>query len=450
MGVGKASGDQRVAACGAICESAHWEFEMARSIGTFYEFFAGAGMARAGLGERWRCLFANDFDHKKAATYCRNWGGETMYCADVRAVTTADLPGVADLVWASFPCQDLSLAGAGAGLKGERSGTFWPFWDRMTRLGREGRAPALIVLENVYGALTSHGGGDFQAICRTLHEGGYRFGALIVDAALFVPQSRPRLFIVAVRNDVEIPGFLEEWAPAEPFYPRTLRTAYGKLPRELQKNWIWWRVETPPARESGLADLIEDEPADVAWHTPQETEKLLAMMNAVHLDKVRAAQKAGRRMVGGVYKRTRRDETGRKVQRAEVRFDDVAGCLRTPVGGSSRQSIVVVEGRRVRSRLLSGRETARLMGLPDAYVLPGNYNETYHLTGDGVVAPVVRHLADQIFEPVLASISKVSVIPCEQNKRLKEKIEAFNDCFRCRPEEISYVSFEAGRKRSVT
>ncbi|PPD02266.1 MAG: DNA (cytosine-5-)-methyltransferase, partial [Methylocystis sp.] len=113
----------------------------------FYEFFAGGGMARAGLGDGWRCLFANDFDRKKAESYRANWGGEALHVGDVRELSTAQLPGRADLVWASFPCQDLSLAGAGAGLKGERSGTFWPFWDLMKALREEGRAPSVIVLE---------------------------------------------------------------------------------------------------------------------------------------------------------------------------------------------------------------------------------------------------------------------------------------------------------------
>jgi DNA (cytosine-5)-methyltransferase 1 len=106
-------------------------------------------------------------------------------------------------------------------------------------------------------------------------------------------------------------------------------------------------------------------------------------------------------MVGTVYKRTRLDERGAKVQRAEVRFDDVAGCLRTPAGGSSRQVIIVVDGKKVRSRLISARETARLMGLDEDYKLPKNYNEAYHLTGDGVAVGVVRHLAEHIFEPLL-------------------------------------------------
>ena len=370
-------------------------------VGTFYEFFAGAGMARAGLGDRWRCLFANDFDRKKAATYTINWGADHLLCGDVRNVTMDDLTDVADLVWASFPCQDLSLAGGGAGLKGERSGTFWPFWRLMTALADESRAPSVIVLENVCGTLTSHGGKDFKAICKALRDGGYRFGALVIDAALFVPQSRPRLLIVAVRKGVPIPNTLCEDEPARAFHTRSLRNSFEKLPANLKESWIWWCLPVPPSRNAGFSDLVEEEPNDVHWHTPAETRKLLDMMSDVNLGKVRTAEMEERRVIGTVYKRTRRDSTGRKVQRAEVRFDDIAGCLRTPAGGSSRQLVLVVEGSNVRSRLISSRETARLMGLPDDYILPDNYNEAYHLTGDGVVVPVVRFLADSLIEPVV-------------------------------------------------
>lgn len=371
-------------------------------VGTFYEFFAGAGMARAGLGDQWRCLFANDFDRKKAATYSRNWGGDHLLCDDVRNVTTDDLTGIADLAWASFPCQDLSLAGGGAGLKGERSGTFWPFWGLMTALASESRAPSVIVLENVCGTLSSHGGKDFNAICKALHDGGYRFGALVIDAVLFVPQSRPRLLIVAVREDIPIPERRCNKGPARVFHPHSLRNAFDKLSVDLKNKWIWWRLPIPPSCKIAFSELVEENPRDVSWHTDFETRKLLNMMTDINLDKVRSATREGRRMVGTVYKRTRRDAAGRKVQRAEVRFDDIAGCLRTPAGGSSRQLILVIEGNSVRSRLISSRETARLMGLPDDYVLPENYNEAYHLTGDGVVVPVVGFLAKALIEPVVA------------------------------------------------
>ncbi len=356
-----------------------------RRVGYYYEFFAGGGMARAGLGENWTCTFANDFDPKKCNTYKANWGDLEIKHDDVCHITTANLPGQSNLVWASFPCQDLSLAGNGAGLNGGRSGTFWPFWDLMKKLGSDNRAPDTIVLENVCGTIHSHGGKDFVAILSAFQGSGYKFGAFVVDAALFLPQSRPRLFIIASRNTLEIPKELTSPEPCSPWHTKALVSAFNSLTEEIKTNWIWWNLPLPQKRKTELFDLIEDEPKSVAWHSMEETQHLLSMMSEINLEKVKRAQSFGHKVVGTVYKRTRTNHLGERVQRAEVRFDNIAGCLRTPVGGSSRQLIIVIEGQKIRSRLMSARETARLMGLPDEYILPANYNEAYHLTGDGVV-----------------------------------------------------------------
>lgn len=92
-------------------------------------------------------------------------------------------------------------------------------------------------------------------------------------------------------------------------------------------------------------------------------------------------------------------------QRAEVRFDGISGCLRTPVGGSSRQTVILVENGHVRTRLLSPREAARLMGVPENYPLPSAYNDAYHLFGDGVAVPVVRWLENYLLSPLALSRS---------------------------------------------
>lgn len=68
----------------------------------YYEFFAGGGMARAGLGAGWQCIFANDFDQMKAATYAANWGSDDLLCEDVAKVTTAQLPRHADILGHHF------------------------------------------------------------------------------------------------------------------------------------------------------------------------------------------------------------------------------------------------------------------------------------------------------------------------------------------------------------
>ena len=375
---------------------------------TFCEFFAGGGMARAGLGCSWRCLFANDFDERKVSTYKANWGaGHIMHC-DVASLAISDLPTeAADLVWASFPCQDLSLAGSYRGLGREhddsrtRSGTFWPFWKLMRSLVEHSRAPRTIVLENVFGCLTSHGGRDFAAIASALSDSDYNFGATVIDASDFVPQSRPRVFFIAAHGDHAIPKSLAGLEPQEFWHPATLVHAYERIDVQAKKKWVWWNLARPARRNSVFADVIEDEPTGVTWHTAAQTNYLLQLMSPLNRRKVEEAKRTGRRTVGAVYRRTRPDEYGVSRQRAEARFDDTAGCLRTPAGGSSRQTIVLVEGESVRSRLLSAREAARLMGLGDDYRLPQRYNDAYHVCGDGVCAPVVRHIAAHVLEPIL-------------------------------------------------
>jgi len=372
--------------------------------GAYYEFFAGGGMARAGLGDGWSCSFANDISEKKAESYRANWGGDHLTVANVFDLKASNLPGTADLAWGSFPCQDLSLAGNGQGLDGERSGAFWGFWNLVRALNKDGRKPRMIVLENVYGTLTSHDGKDFEQIAKAVVREGYVFGALVIDAVHFAPQSRPRLFIVGVCSNAVVPDATHAAIPSPAWHPDAVIRAYHRLPDAAKAAWRWWNPPLPTQRAGTLDDIIEREPTGVRWHTAVETQKLLSMMTEVHRRKVMEAQRLGGLKAGSIYRRTRNG-----IQRAEVRFDGVAGCLRTPAGGSSRQTIMVVDGPNVRTRLISPREAARLMGLPETYELPARYNDAYHLLGDGVVVPVVAHLREHVLTPVLqANAAEVS------------------------------------------
>jgi DNA (cytosine-5)-methyltransferase 1 len=156
---------------------------------SFYEFFAGGGMARTGLGRAWKCEFANDISPMKATAYRRNFkeaDGVFAQC-DINALDAESLPGRADLIWASFPCQDLSLAGSGKGLKGSRSGLIWSLLDITRKLKQQGRGPKAIVLENVVGLLNSKNGQDFYDILGALRKDGFIFGTLMMDAVHFLP-----------------------------------------------------------------------------------------------------------------------------------------------------------------------------------------------------------------------------------------------------------------------
>jgi DNA (cytosine-5)-methyltransferase 1 len=365
-----------------------------------WEFFAGGGFARLGLEPDFICTFANDIDPGKAAAYRAAFPpGAEMYEGDVWKLAPSKLPGAASLAWASFPCQDLSLAGARRGLAAPRSGAFWGFHHLIEKLRDEGRAPHVLALENVTGLLSSHGGADFTALLHALDDLGFRAGAIEIDAALFTPQSRPRLFILATRNP---PAHLAASGPGGPFHTQAMRNAVARLPDGLRKRFVWWRLDAPPKRNTRLIDLLDESCEN--WNTPEQTEKLVLQMSPLQRARLEAMQESGRREVGAVFRRIR-IEHGVRVQRAEARFDGLAGCLRTPAGGSSRQLLLFVEGKTLRSRLLSPREAARLMGVPDHYPLPPRQTAALHLVGDGVCVPVVRWLSQHLLAPLAGAAS---------------------------------------------
>lgn len=364
---------------------------------TFLEFFAGGGMARIGLGPAWRCLLANDIDAAKCASYRANFGGDHLVEGDIAAINVEDLPRQAvDLVWGSFPCQDLSLAGARGGMGARRSGAFFPFWSLIEGLVETGCAPRIIAIENVAGLLTSNGGRDFACVADLMAEAGYAVTAAVLDARHFTPQSRPRLFILGFANGLKPPEAPEPLS--EETAPPALVAAQALLSRSAQSRWFWLGAAPRLSRNIRLSHIVDWDAPD--WHEPEQTQKLIAMMAPHQRARIDNIIRNGARRAGAAFRRTR-TENGETVQRVEARFDGLAGCLRTPAGGSSRQIIFAIENGAVRSRLLSPREAARLMGLPEDYILPQSANAALKLCGDGVAVPVVRWLADTVFEPAL-------------------------------------------------
>lgn len=361
------------------------------------DFFAGSGLVRFGLEPEFQTIWANDNSAKKRDVYVANNPPEEFHLGSIQNVRGTDLP-FADLAWASFPCQDLSLAGDLNGMKmGTRSGLFWE-WTRVIQELREvGKRPPILVAENVVGFVVADRGKHFKQAYLALRALGYRVGAVVVDAQGFVPQSRPRAFVVAVSEDIPIEGLCQT-LPTEPFHPAGLvRTSFLVNDPE----WVWWSLPVPSGKTPSFADLCE---RDAPCELPSSTREICSMLAPLHQRKLRAATAVGGLFVGTAYKRTRPDEQGKKVQRLEIRFDGVAGCLRAPNGGSSRQTVILVDEGKVRSRLMTVRECARLMGAPDTYKLPGSYNDGYRAMGDAVVVPVTRWLTRRLLAPLAARI----------------------------------------------
>jgi DNA (cytosine-5)-methyltransferase 1 len=358
----------------------------------FAEFFAGIGLMRIGL-ERggWHIVFANDIDHDKWKMYRDHFGdtGEFVL-GDVHHLDVDSVPGVA-LATASFPCNDLSLAGARQGLAGAQSSAFWGFIDILTKMGR--RRPPMVLLENVTGFLTSHDGSDFRDALLALNRLGYAVDAFIVDAVRFVPQSRQRLFVVGTKTEI-IPA-LNDKTPK--FYQSECR------PSTLADFIYWhgditWKIRPlPPLPTSTLKlkDIIEElSPNSQMWWSRERCEYLLNQMSPKHRAEAEAMIQGNRVSYGTVFRRIRHGKS-----MAELRTDGVAGCLRTPRGGSGRQILVAAGKNRFAVRLLTPLECARLMGTGE-FIIKTSLNQALFGFGDAVCVPVIEWIARNYLNPV--------------------------------------------------
>lgn len=352
------------------------------------DFFAGSGLVKLGLQPAFDTVWSNDVSEKKAAVFRANFGNEGFALADIKTIAGATLPS-ADLAWASFPCQDLSFAGNLLGIReGTRSGLFWEWIRVLDELSESKRPPRVLVAENVVGFLVANDGADFRVAYRALRDRGYLAGATVIDARHFVPQSRPRAFLIAAREGTDLRG-LSQSGPSEPFHPSSVVRAASAVG---DPAWVWWSLPLPTSRVPPLATLIESSVRGELVNRAVFDESL----SPTNLEKVRALTRLGRLSVGTAYKRTRPSVDKRKKTRLELRFDGLAGCLRTAKGGSSRQILVTVKGDEIRTRLMTVRECARLMGAPDSFHIPGGYNDGYGAMGDAVVVQVTKWLSDNL------------------------------------------------------
>lgn len=362
---------------------------------TALEFFAGIGLARigleaAGFAVRW----ANDIEADKYALYHGHFGhtpGHRYDVGDIAEVSADQLPRRTSLAWVSSPCTDLSVAGNRDGLNGAQSSAFWHVIRLLHDLDED--KPYTVVLENVLGLASSHGGSDLRAAIRAFNSLGYSVDVLTLDAKRFIPQSRPRLFVIGVLDNMVI--------------HRDTNTA-------LRPSWLQWvfddpelithqaHLPSPPlGTVFGLSDIVEDLPLDDArWWDRERTRRFVDSLSGIQRDRVDALQASLWPQYRTAYRRTR---AGRAVW--EVRQDDIAGCLRTARGGSSKQALVRLGNGDLHIRWMTPREYARLMGADD-YVLNGaRPNQALFGFGDAVAVPVVQWLAQHYLMPLITGSS---------------------------------------------
>lgn len=349
------------------------------------EFFAGIGLVRMALERAgWEVRFANDIDPMKFTMYRDNFGGQDFFLGDMASIPGKRVPNVA-LATASFPCVDLSLAGNRIGLNGGQSSAYWKFQKLIEEMGD--RRPPAILLENVVGLLSSGGGQDLRSIIASLCKFGYAADLLIVDAVHFVPQSRPRLFVIG--SLIARPTQLSDL----PFHEARPRQVVEFIQKHPDLKWSHLPLPPLPPKQRNLADLVE-RLNDTApeWWSADRRAHLFNQMSLAHRKVLRHLTESKRLVFATVYKRVRPAGC-----RAELRADGVAGCLRTPRGGSSKQFIIQTGRGAWRVRNMTAREYARLQGVPDSFKITVPYNQALFGFGDAVCVPAVEWIVRNAF-----------------------------------------------------
>jgi DNA (cytosine-5)-methyltransferase 1 len=355
------------------------------------EFFAGIGLTRLGLEPAgFDVVWSNDWEPTKHAMYEGHFGTgheHTYVVGDIEKVSGANMPDL-DFAWASFPCTDLSLAGWRKGLAGDASGTFYA-WARILREMGD-RMPRVVAAENVVGLATSHGGDDLRVAVKTLNGLGYSVDVLTLDARRFVPQSRPRMFLVGSLDPViettqPNPWLRPEWLSFI-FDDEDLVTHQAELP------------DPPKPMSTGFTKTADKvAPGDEQWWDSNRVAafiKSLSPLQSARLNKLIAKKATSYRTA---YRRTRNG-----VALWEIRADDIAGCLRTARGGSSKQAVVRAGNGKVMVRWMTPHEYAVLMGAPD-YRLDGlRATQVMFGCGDAVVVPVIEWLATHYLAPLVS------------------------------------------------
>lgn len=335
-----------------------------------------------------------------------------FYLEDVWQTDTIvdQIPQSPFLATASFPCTDLSLAGYGQGFDGTRSSTYFGFIKVLQALGAD--KPKLVMLENVTGFLTSKGGSDFVRAVSTLAAEGYWIDCVVLDAKYFVPQSRPRVFVIGFHESLKCNRIIrqgegrlfdDEWQTAIDTAGSLRPASLLRLMAEtsLPTGWATVHLHKPETVEYRL-DRVLDNDEEQEWWSQEYTSKHYSMMEAPSRNRVDELVKSGATIAGTAFRRTRRGKT-----RLEVRFD-IAGCLRTPKGGSAKQIVVAIKHGKIRMRWMSAREYARLQGDEDFNITVPPLQAMYGF-GDGVCVPVIEWIDCNILTPVYKSCQAVAV-----------------------------------------
>jgi DNA (cytosine-5)-methyltransferase 1 len=308
----------------------------------FIDLFAGIGgirLAYQNLGGK--CVFTSEWDSFSKKTYEANFG-EVPF-GDITKISESEIPDH-DILLAGFPCQPFSIAGVSKknalgrkhGFLDETQGTL--FFD-IARILKHKR-PKTFMLENVKNLVSHDKGNTFKVICNTLKELNYSIHYKVLDGKYYVPQHRERIIIVGFDNN-----FFE-----------------GK------ENFVFPEVkEISHSFKNILSKNVEEKYtlSDKLWEYLQGYAK-------------------------------KHKEKGNGFGYGLV---DLNGVSRTMSARYYKDGAEILIPQKNRNpRRLTPRESARLQGFPDDFVIPVSDNQAYKQFGNSVVSPLIQSVGKNILD----------------------------------------------------
>ena len=165
--------------------------------------FCGCGGLDYGFHKAgFEIVWANDFDKYAVETYNANFSNKAI-CADINEIDINTIPQH-DVLIGGFPCQPFSMMGKENGFNDRRGTLFFKVIEIIENQKKRGQQPRIVVLENVRNLLTHDRGKTFKIIKETLEKYGYNvFSSQLNSADFGVPQTRNRVFLVCLMDDVD-------------------------------------------------------------------------------------------------------------------------------------------------------------------------------------------------------------------------------------------------------
>lgn len=353
---------------------------------TFMDLFAGIGgfhLALSAIGGR--CVFASEIDAAARATYAMNFGvvpygdirrftrtksGRTRSASDIRRL----IP-YADVITAGFPCQPFSLAGVSSrnfhglehGLRCEAQGTL--FEDIL--ILAKALAPKALVLENVRNLASHDGGNTIRVIRHEIEKAGFTIyprwtpsdkNWAIIDSNAVVGQTRKRVYMVAVRNDLCRP-----------------KGSHHEL------DFIFPKFDVIPGRHT-LRHVI-----DMDTMSPQEKFRLYGISEKLYRSHL-ARDRKHRARNNGFETRVMFDLDRPSPTLVARYFKDGKDCLIPRRNPSDRHKP---------PRMLTPTECALLQTYPDNFWIYPRKSVAYKQFGNSITVEIARRIAEHLADYLL-------------------------------------------------